>query len=133
MALKAHFYIVMGDLRITKFMQAADMFEKDKVIGEIVKFYVEFKEEEKRITFARCERLIEKMAELFPKKYIVSLIHLDYIEEGDVIRLNREGKCAPYINKSVRVISDGHNWYMFHELLKKLKINFELDEHCFVK
>jgi hypothetical protein len=133
MPIKAKFLMISGKKNLTQFMQAADLFEKSKVLGGLEVFTVTFKEEEVKVTFTQCERLIQKMVECFPKEYLLSFLHLHSIIEEDKILLNVNLKCKPYINKSVRTISNGHYYGIFPTILKELGISVETDKHLFIK
>jgi hypothetical protein len=88
MGIKIKFILIIGDAKMTKFMQACDVFEKSKVLGEIKEMTITMKAEEKHVTFTQCQRLIDYMAKKFPGEYNVSLIHLDSIIYEDKILLN---------------------------------------------
>ena len=42
---KATFYVIAGDKKLTEFMQAADVFEKSKIVGNIQEITVNYKED----------------------------------------------------------------------------------------
>lgn len=132
MATSAKFIIILVDERMTKFMQCADLFSKDKVIAKIDECVFTF-EETKKVDYELCEKVINSFLTTTENKLSFAFIHLHSIIDEDQILLNRKLQCKPYINKEIRQISDGNKSFMFHDFLTKLEMPFELDENCFIK
>lgn len=132
MQAKAIFNVIVRDALRTKFMQATDVFDAGKIVGEIKTFTATFKEFE-QVTFERCQNLINMWAKT-PKNFPFVLIHLHSIENEDQILLNTKLKCMPYIDYSVRQISDGqHTFFLKDYLVNELGISVETDQFVFVK
>lgn len=113
---KAKFIVIHGDRKHTALMQAGDVFSKDKVLGSMQVMEVEYKTGEV-VTFRRAGKLIEEFKTNLEKlDRIVTLVHLSEIYDENKILLNNN-KVKPYINKSVRMVSDGTKWGMLHEIL----------------
>lgn len=112
----AKIMVISGDKMITKFMQCADVFEESKVIGNLHILNISYKKNEK-VTLQRAGKLIDEIKKGLEEKEIVSFIHVMEVTNGNVTIKNR-GEVLPFINKNVRVISDGHNWFMFHKFIE---------------
>lgn len=125
------FYVICGDSKITKFMQAADVFEKSKVVASVQKISVEYKEDID-LTIEYAGKIIEKIKEeLEEQGQLVVFIHLDSIIVDDVVTENM-GDIPPYINKSIRAISDGEHWIMLHDILERLGVKVQYNENYFI-
>jgi len=123
---------VSGQSLLTKFMQAADVFEDSKVLGTPKILIVKYKAGEK-ISTKRAADLINFIKQSLEKnEEIVSFIHILEIQEGKKIRKNK-GELAPFVNKDVRCISDGKKWGL---LSKYIELNTNLkvitDENMFI-
>jgi hypothetical protein len=128
---KGIFYVIVGDTDITKLMQAADIFDKSKIIASIQKISVEYKEDVD-LTIEYAGNIIEKIKnELEEEGHIVVFIHLESISIDDVVTENM-GDIPPYINKSIRSISDGEHWVMLYDVLERLGVKVEYNENYFI-
>lgn len=128
--IKAKFIVISGESLINKFIKAVDAFDGGKIVAQISEIYISYKEEEK-VSFERLEKLIPVIKEQLESKEVVALIHLhSIIYENNKTLFNNE--VEPYINKSVREISDGKNHVMFYKILQKLSIEFQLTETCYI-
>lgn len=112
--------VISGDEKITNFMQCCDVFDKGKVIGEEMYFTVSYDEGEK-LTLERATILIDatKNALIKANSQLVSFVHLVEINDGKKI-IKNEGQVLPYINKKVRCVSSGKNWYMLCEYIERV-------------
>ncbi len=117
MELSAKIMVISGNKKITKLMQAADCFEKSKVIGNLQILNISYKEKEK-LTLQRAGKLIDVLKEGLEKDEIVSFVHVIQIQIGGKI-IENKGEVIPYINKEVRCISDGHNWFVLAQFIKE--------------
>lgn len=127
----AKIMIISGNKMITKFMQAADCFEKSKVIGNLQILNISYKKNEK-VTLQRAGKIINEIKKELEKEDIVSFVHVMEVTNGNVTIKNK-GEVIPYINKEVRVISDGHNWFMFHKFIEShTNLKVITDNYMFV-
>ena len=129
--IRATYLLIAGDARLNAFMKAADVFEEGKVLGEPEQIIVNYKEDIE-LTLERAALPINEVAKSDEKKYIISLFHLISIQQEKVITMN-DGKIKPYVNKSVRIISSGTNWFMLDDYLRYLGFTVETDEFRFIK
>lgn len=130
----AKIIIIVGDSTKTKFMQAADLFTKDKVLGKQHEIEVKFEMPEFKWEFDYAQTLVDRIAELFmkDKKFILSFVHLFSVKNDEVIMFNNN-KVKPYINKKVRQISNGNKFYIFANYLKNIGLEVETDNYFFIK
>lgn len=118
--MKHEIIFIAGDSKLNSFMKVADLFEDGKVLGVVSK--ISF------TTSTRCTKnYISKMIEQTKKGlessgYIVSLVHF-----------KNQNKVVPYINKEVRVISDGKRYTMFDDILRRMGFSVETNQHRFIK
>ena len=123
--------MIVNNRQITDFMQAADLFDKAKVIGSIREVNISFAGE---ITLEDAQLILDRVRVFFnDKKLQVTFIHLLSIENEDVILKNVNCRVTPYFNPGHREISDGAKCFMFHHFLKQIGLEHTTDEHMFVK
>lgn len=133
METKAIFEVIVRDVLKTQFMQAADMFDTGKIVGEVKKFTATFKPGE-QVTFERCQELVEAWGATPSENFHFVLVHLRQIQSEEQILLNTKLRCVPYVDYSVRQISDGqHTFFLRDYLADILKIPIEVDQFVFVK
>jgi len=123
-------FVIAGDRRLNRFMEAADLFEAGKVLGQIEEVVVSYKEGA-AVTAEIAEKLVMALGKAEQSDFIVSFVHFDRIVEGNKITYNG-GKVKPYWNKAVRIISTGQKWFMLHEFIKRLGFKVETDEHMYI-
>lgn len=128
---RATYLLIIGDARMNSFMNAADLFEVGKVLGEIEEVLVDYKEGTD-LTLDRAALPIQEIANADEKKYIISLFHLVSIQQDNVIT-NNDGRIKPFVNKAVRIISTGEKWFLLDEFVRRLGFTVETDEHRFIK
>jgi hypothetical protein len=127
----AKIIIISGSQIMTNFMRCADVFEKGKVIGTLKIMTVEYNEGEK-ISLKRVSVLIDKIKQSLIKEEIVSFIHVSEIKNGTEI-IHNKGEILPYINRNVRCISDGKNWFVLSDFIEqKIGLKVITDEHKFI-
>ena len=103
--------IISGDSKRTAFMQACDVFEKTKVLGENRILTANFKEGEK-VSLERTRNLIEPIKLAVEQSgEIVSFVYVLEIQEKNIITQNN-GEVLPYINKKVKCVSNGKNFFV---------------------
>ena len=137
--MKAIFKVILGDKQKTKFMQACDVFESSKVLGEfdddggLIEAIIEFKEGEE-VSLERAGKAINTLKLAFEQEgsKIVTLIHLSHIMKGNSIIPNDE-TIAPYVNKKVRMVSNGKKFGMLHDLLKGIGLKVTTNEHMYIQ
>lgn len=130
--MKANFVIIAGKNLINNFMQCADLFEKGKVVGKIEELSIDFECDESK-KWENIEKMIDgiKMA-LIEAKRNVSFIHLLNISTDECEWKNTKCFAKPYYDKSVRIISNGHEFFMLDEFIRKLGLKCETDEWRFI-
>lgn len=102
---------------MTKFMQAADLFESFKVVANVSTISIEYKEGE-TVDYDRAAKLIpETVKAIEMGGEIPVFVHLLSIENEDSILLNRSLKVPYYRNESIKVISSGANWLLLDEFI----------------
>lgn len=127
--------VIAGEKKITKFMQACDVFSNDKVIG--IRYTVTMNFTNGMVKSKR-KKFFEIIVENLKKNYetehkcIVSLVHIKSYQQGNTVTIN-DGWAKPYINKKVRQISDGEVFSMFHDILSNLNIKFKTNEQYFIQ
>ena len=125
--------LILTPKMISRFMQAADVFDNGKVIGEIKEISIDFKEGE-IVDFSRIEKLFPVLKTAFESEsqYQVQLIHAEQIESEDNILKNNK-KLLPYFNPKVRQISDGSKFFLFCDFLKNLGFEVETTQDMYIK
>jgi hypothetical protein len=126
----AEFIVIAGRKDIDDFMKAADLFH-GKNLGEIETITISYKESE-TLSLERMEKLIPVLKEGFEKTgQIVSFIHLISIRNNDNITLNSIVK--PYVDKSVREISNGKKSFVFKHFIEAYTpFKCETDEYYYI-
>lgn len=106
---KIIYTIVSGDEMMTKFMQAAAVFEKGKVVG--TKKTITFSlEEGTPATLERVRSTMKHSVDAFKQTgELLTFMHFECFINGEEVVYN-DGTVTPYVDKEVRVISDGKNW-----------------------
>lgn len=123
--------VISGNKQMTQFMQCADVFEKSKVIGTARIITVSYKENEK-VNLKRAAILIDATKKALESEEIVSFIHVLEITNGNVTITN-QGEILPYINKDIRCVSDGKNWFVLSDFLRqKTNLKIITNEHKFI-
>ena len=139
---KATYLVISGSKTMTEFMQACDVFEKSRVVGEITHMDTTFSENDKNVTLYRAGQNIQHIKASLEQKeigLIVSLVHLVSVEsDGKITKNNKD--IVPYINKNVKTISDGSKWFIFHTFIKKYcgfdfntNSDYSFKENSFIK
>ena len=129
---KVNIIIVYGDRWTTEFMQSADLFEHSKVIGFIKEMAVEY-EKGTKVDFERASKIIVPLKNALEKtNQIVSFIHILSIETEDAI-LKNNNKIKPYINKDIRIVSDGKQCFFLYKFVESFGIKVYIDEQYFFK
>ena len=123
--------IISGNKMMTKFMQCADTFEQGKVLGEVNIITVNYKENEK-LTLKRAELIIYATKKALEDSEVVSFVHLVEIKIGNKI-IKNQGEILPYINKEVRIISDGSKWFVLARFIEqRTQLKILTDQHMFI-
>ena len=120
MAIRFEYITIAGDKRTTKFMQAADVWEKFKVHGVVQQVHVEIECKEDVIYKVAAAYLLHIVKSYEETGHICSFVHLVRIVNGDTIHLNTQGKVPYWRNREVRAISDGKKWGMLEECVEKV-------------
>jgi hypothetical protein len=127
------FTAISGDKMHSDFMQACDVFEKSKVLGELQKITITVKddvvisEEYVRAVMANT------IAAMNHAKRVLSFLHFEYYEQNDTT-ISNSGSITPYVNKEVRMISNGHNFFLLDEFIRRSTgLKVITDEHRFVQ
>lgn len=111
--------LIMGDKMMNHFMHAADMFEDFKQLGKYSQIVLPVGSDGpaiQKLTTAITKHITDsKMNPIF-----VSIRQVGPLLTNDFER---------YIKPGISVISDGHKWGMFHQILKDLGYKVETDEH----
>lgn len=113
MKAEATFYVIWINKKMTDIMQAVDMFEEWKVVGEPHSFVVTYKDGSSKLTWERVKKVMDALAE--QDTMPVAFIHLNNIESEGELRINT-GAVEPWINPKVKVISTGKKWFLAEEL-----------------
>lgn len=131
---QAKFIFIAQDIMLTKWMQAADLFDKSRVITtEAQTLTVDFDEREE-IDLSKGEQILNVLSSKFNeaiKTEKLVLLHLISVQNNNVVYLNN--KVKPFIDKSVRELSNGNIWGMFDDFLKNLNLKVETDKYRFIK
>lgn len=121
---KLNIAIVTGNAMMTKFMQAADMFEPWKVLGKLTNIVVTLDEVP---TDEQLQKLQDTIKQGFEKdKERVSFVYIVDCE-------GRDHTIEPYVDLSVKAISNGEQWGMFDENLRKYGLVVETDNYRALK
>jgi hypothetical protein len=111
------FRVISYDKRMNDFMVSCDVFEKGKVLGEIIEIVVntnsEYSDED---AINKMRRAVEAGG------HIVSFVALEH------------SKAIPYFNPEVRVVSNGKEFFMLHEYIKSQYpyLDVETDNQYFI-
>jgi hypothetical protein len=127
----AKIMVISGDKKLTKFMQCADVFEASKVLGTLNILSVNYKENEKA-SLSRAGLLIDAIKNSLEDDEVVSFIHVLEVTNGNTT-IRNQGEIVPYINKTVRCISDGHSWFVLSDFIEqKTGLKVVTDKHKFI-
>lgn len=113
----ASFLVIVGDKELTESKQKAKVFDDYKVTGNIKIVDLEIPDRES-FSIERCGELIPDIRKSLENEFVVSLVHLEKISDGEFIQLNNQGDVSPYINKKVREISTGEDSFSFSKYLQ---------------
>lgn len=115
-----------------RFMDAADLFDKGKYMGEVRILTVTYNEGVE-LTIEKAGSDILKIKEGMEKYNIfVSFIHLLNIRTGDMVTVNNQvGHYAP--PEGIRAISTGTHQYMLDDFLRSRGMTVETDEYRFIR
>lgn len=128
----ASFLVIVGDKKLTKSKQEAEVFDEHKVVGNIKIVDIEISERES-FSIERCGQLIPDIRKSLESDFIVSLVHLEKISDGEFIQLNNQGEIIPYINKNVREISSGEESFLFARYLQHKGFYVETNGKMLIK
>lgn len=125
--------MLFQNVRITRFMQAADVFEAGKVVitQKTCVAYTEIP-----VTIEHCQKMMEQIAiqqrtaDKDDLKPVV--VHVVSFQNENTITLNNN-LVAPFIDKSVRCVSDGENWGVLANMLRDIGVNVQTDQYMFIK
>lgn len=129
---KAVYLVIVADKKINAFMQAADVFEKGKVLGVVQLITITFEPEVALALDYNGLTTGHLVNALTSTGMIVSFVHLVYIQHNLTIDVNA-GKINPYYNPEVRIISNGVKWFMFDEYLRRIGFEVTTDEWRYIK
>lgn len=125
------FIIIHGDVRLSAFMNTADVWSVGTHLGDIHNYCVTLKdgydhsfenmEKDKKAMIGAIEQLGDK----------VIFAHTLRIKTPDAILLNNN-KTKPYLDKSIRIVSNGKSFFMMDDFLKYMGIEHQCDEHRFI-
>jgi hypothetical protein len=123
--------VISGNKLLNNFMQCADVFEKSKVLGTIKYITANYKEDEK-LTLERAAKIIDATKQALEEDDVVSFVHLMGIQIGKKV-IKNQGEVIPYINKEVRCISDGHQWFVLAKFIEqRTELKVITNEHMFI-
>jgi hypothetical protein len=123
--------VISGNKMMTKFMQAADVFEESKVLGTVKYITANYKEDEK-LTLERAAKIIDATKQALEEDEVVSFVHLMGIQIGKKV-IKNQGEIIPYINKEVRCISNGEKWFVLARFIEqKTNLKVITNEHMFI-
>ena len=133
MEIKVTIIIIAADKRHSAFIKALDVLGEGKVLGERFESEVIFNKEEMGFTLEEFDGVPTIVRLAYENQgCIVSFVHVVSVECDDTVIKNTKCKIKPYINPKVRAISNGRQWFMLHEFVKSLGINFTLTEDCYI-
>lgn len=126
----ATFIIIAGRKDIDNFMKIADLFNA-KNLGVIEEFTIEYKEKTS-LTLKNIGKIIPVIKEALESSgHVVSFIHLEQIQEGNVITLN--DSVLPYYDKNIREVSDGFKSFVLKDYIEKnTPFKCKIDENYFI-
>ena len=130
--LSAKLMIISGSLQQTKFMQCADVFETSKVVGTTQYMNINFNEGT-NLTQKHLSLVIDSVKKALEESgELVTFVHVMETRKGNAATYN-QGEIVPYINSSVRCVSDGSSWYVLCDYLKAAtSLDIITDEYRFV-
>lgn len=113
---KMRFHAVFTDVLRTKFMQAADMFDKHKVIGKSDIFTIEGGTGE---SFTDMETSIRRLLQNTETIGEFLFLHVDKVifEDGEIYY---NTAVPPFFKENIRSISNGQKWCMFSDLIRSM-------------
>lgn len=123
--------VISGDAQMTKFMQCADVFEPSKVLGTLKKITATYKENE-TLTLKRAGKILDATRQVLEGDEIVSFVHLVEIQIGKKV-IKNQGEILPYINKEVRCVSDGKQFFVLARFIEQsTQLKVLTNEHMFI-
>lgn len=115
------FLAIYGNKDITLIMQACDMFDPSKTYGELHDIKIILSD--KKITKKTIEKTILLLKETLEKTKN-NVIFICYLGE--------DFKVKPYINRSIRMISNGERFFMFDDFLRYMGFEVITSKHRFI-
>jgi hypothetical protein len=125
------FYVLCGENRERNpYLEMIDT-DYSRIYAALQKVIVNYKEEVE-LTIEHAGEIFDQIKKgLEEKNQIVVLIHLESIDI-DNEHIDNIGDVPPYINKTIREISDGTTWYPLYEILEHIGIKVDYDENYFI-
>jgi hypothetical protein len=127
------FTAISGDKLHSDFMQACDVFEKSKVLGDVQKITITT-QEDVVVNDEYIKRTMDAtVAAMQSAKRILTFLHFEYYtQDGQTFKNN--GSITPYVNKDVRMISDGSTFQMLDDFIRfNTGLEVITDEHRFIR
>ena len=129
-----HLVCLVNNIKYTKLMHVADIFEKGKVVFAEQLYELSISKHLK-LNDKKIRKLLDTMVTFQDKDMSFILIHIDHIEnikKGKVTLEYNKGKIIPAYDKEVRIISDGKGWNLLHKYVSHLGFNPVLTENVYI-
>jgi hypothetical protein len=127
------FLVIIGEAKMTKMMQAFDMFEPSKVLGEIKEIVFSLEdgiladEERVRKTLQNSEWIFKEAG-----KQLIFMHFISYT--NDNVTVSNNGTITPFFDKTVRCISNGNQFFMFDDFIRNYtRLEVKTNEHRFIE
>lgn len=104
---------------MTAFMQAADLFERFKVVGDIINLHYEYEEDGEANGDVAIVVGQTAMKNQFKDKLIFGYIQTAEYKSGDVVVKHTNKILAPVFDNNISVVSTGKKWCLLVDVLKK--------------
>lgn len=116
--MKIYVDIIHGDKKRDAFMHACDVFENSKVLGDYDALVVTAEED------AKLDELCDNLKDAYEKcGRIVSFVSIKRVDDTFTNDYKR------YIRPETSAISNGNNWGLFRDVLKKIGYEAETNEN----
>jgi hypothetical protein len=118
------FNIIVKDSQMTSIMQATDLFDSGKIIGQRQSIEITY-DVDAEITEERIANTMKALVEAYSEFGKQEIVFLD-LSIGIV-------NSTPYVDKRVRQVSDGKKSFLFVDWLKHIGYDVETTQDMYVK
>lgn len=130
---RAEYILIIGNSKVTEFMQHADLFDKGKVAGAVKEIILDFGDDVD-LTVDHAEKAMWTVCDGIDKMqdYFCIFAHLVKIEDEYLVKKNNK-LALPYINKNVREVSDGSKSFLLYEYIHGLGIEVDVTQNMYIR